>query len=219
MAYIYKITNDLNNKVYIGQTSFDVNQRLKKHFIDARRSRMEHRPLYSAINKYGEEHFHIEIVEETNNPLEREQYWIQYYNSYHYGYNATLGGEGKSFYNHDEIYNLFMQGKTVKEICTRLGCCKKTCTEVLKAKGVPASELVTKDLNKAQNEYSKPIAKLDIKTENIVAVYPSIMEGAKSIKNNPKDITHVSEVCRGKRKTAYGYKWKFITKEEYEMMK
>jgi len=33
---------------------------------------MRHRPLYSAIQKYGKEHFHIEIVEETTKPQERE---------------------------------------------------------------------------------------------------------------------------------------------------
>lgn len=47
------------------------------------------------MNKYGSEHFHIKLIEETNNPEERERYWIQYYDSYHNGYNATLGGDGK----------------------------------------------------------------------------------------------------------------------------
>lgn len=49
------------------------------------------------MNKYGPEHFHIELIEETDNPEERERYWIQYYGSYHNGYNATLGGDGKSW--------------------------------------------------------------------------------------------------------------------------
>jgi hypothetical protein len=49
------------------------------------------------MNKYGNEHFHIEEVEEC--PLEilseREKYWIKYFFSYENGYNATMGGDGK----------------------------------------------------------------------------------------------------------------------------
>ena len=49
------------------------------------------------MNKYGIEHFHIEIIEEIDNPEEREIYWINVKDTYTYGYNATLGGDGKTF--------------------------------------------------------------------------------------------------------------------------
>ena len=52
------------------------------------------------MKKYGIEHFHVETIEETEQPLEREKYWIKYYNSYNSkeGYNATIGGDGRGTY-------------------------------------------------------------------------------------------------------------------------
>ena len=69
MAYIYKITNDINGKSYIGKTEKNnIQERWKDHLIDYKKRRTEKRPLYSAMNKYGIEHFHIEQIEETDNP-------------------------------------------------------------------------------------------------------------------------------------------------------
>ena len=95
MAYIYKIVNDINNKVYIGKTEFSIEKRFKEHCRDSKKEH-QNRPLYNAMNKYGIEHFKIELIEECNNPEEREIYWIQHFDSYKNGYNATLGGDGKN---------------------------------------------------------------------------------------------------------------------------
>ena len=88
MAYIYKITNDINGKIYIGKTEFSIEKRFNEHCKDAFKPRKEKRPLYSAIQKYGVEHFHITLIEETDNPNEREIYWIEKLQSFKYGYNA-----------------------------------------------------------------------------------------------------------------------------------
>ena len=63
MAYIYIIKNDINNKVYVGKTQQTVKDRFKEHIRESRRKRCEKRPLYSAMNKYGFEHFQIEVLE------------------------------------------------------------------------------------------------------------------------------------------------------------
>lgn len=77
MAYIYQITNDINGKIYIGKTEFSIEKCFKEHCYDAFRDRNEKRPLYAAMRKYGIEHFHIELLEETDDPNEREVYWIE----------------------------------------------------------------------------------------------------------------------------------------------
>ena len=84
MSFIYKITNDINNKVYIGKTAFSIEKRFKEHCKDAFRDRNEKRPLYMAMQKYGIEHFHIEQIEECENinAADREAYWIGVYNAY-----------------------------------------------------------------------------------------------------------------------------------------
>lgn len=90
---IYKIQNNINFKVYIGQ-SIDIKTRWKNHRYYARNQ--SNYPLYLAFQKYGIENFTFSIIEECSiNALDdREKYWIQYYNSFEKGYNQTLGGQG-----------------------------------------------------------------------------------------------------------------------------
>ena len=66
MAYIYKITNDINDKVYIGKTNLNIKKRFTQHCTDAFKEKNEKRPLYRAMQKYGVEHFHISLIEETD---------------------------------------------------------------------------------------------------------------------------------------------------------
>ena len=51
MGYIYKIVNDINDKIYIGQTNRTIQERWKEHKLDAQARLKEKRPLYSAIRK------------------------------------------------------------------------------------------------------------------------------------------------------------------------
>jgi hypothetical protein len=55
------------------------------------------------MNKYGIENFELALIENAEAELldERERYWIEYYDTYKNGYNATLGGEGKTLYDYD----------------------------------------------------------------------------------------------------------------------
>ena len=117
MPYIYKITNKINDKVYIGKTLDTVEKRWKEHCRDSQKKNIKNRPLYSAMNKYGLNNFIIEEIEQCNEEAlnEREQYWIEYFGSFKYGYNATLGGDGKRYADYDLIYALWKEGKTIKK--------------------------------------------------------------------------------------------------------
>ena len=88
---IYKITNKINNKCYIGQTINSLNDRFNRHKKDAISNRLDTH-LARAIRKYGEENFIAEIIEEVDNQIlltEREYYWINFYDSVNKGYNET----------------------------------------------------------------------------------------------------------------------------------
>lgn len=96
MGYIYKITNKINGKIYIGQTKKTIEERFQEHLKKAKIH--TNRYLYDAMNKYGYENFIVSQIEECANSKldEREIYWIAFYqsNNKQYGYNMTIGGGG-----------------------------------------------------------------------------------------------------------------------------
>lgn len=94
MIGIYKITNKINGKIYIGQSN-NIKRRFSEHQTKGTTSRI---PLDVAIQKYGKENFDYEILEEcTLEQLnEKEKYWIQYFNSIENGYNLSEGGDQQS---------------------------------------------------------------------------------------------------------------------------
>ena len=206
MPYIYKITNKINGKIYIGKTLNTIEKRWKEHCSDYKRERCEKRPLYNAMNKYGIENFEISLVEECDENIlsEREKYWIEYYGAFKYGYNATIGGDGKPYADYDLFFALFKQGKNIKEISQITGFCTDTVSLGLKNKEITHEEIK----NNGRMVVCKKIAKIDKDTDEILSVYSSIQEAYNEL--NKQHSGHIASVCNGKRKTAYGYKWKYI---------
>lgn len=97
MGYIYKITNAINKKIYIGFTTKTIQERFKTHIANAQHH--INRRLYDAMNHYGYGNFEIEALEENSSIDElkqREIFWIKFFNSTDpkIGYNMTEGGDG-----------------------------------------------------------------------------------------------------------------------------
>lgn len=100
MTGIYKITNTINNKVYIGQ-SINIEKRFGEHKRNAfnPKTHTYYYPLYCAIRKYHIDNFTFEVLEECSveELTTREQYWIDRYNSLdgNYGYNLVPATDPK----------------------------------------------------------------------------------------------------------------------------
>lgn len=203
MAYIYQIQNDINNKLYIGKTERTIEQRFQEHCLAAFEERNKNRPLYKAMRKYGLSHFHITLLEETTEPEIREQFWIEYLGTFKNGYNATLGGDGKHYCDYDLIYALYKEGKTLKEIASILNYNIQTCTTALNHFNIPTEERFWQ----GRFAISKPVFQLDKQTQEILQIYPSIGAAQRAV--GAQSSGHISQVCLGKRKSAYGYKWRY----------
>lgn len=89
---IYKITNQINGKLYIGQTwSGD----LKRYFATSHAVSRGRPKLFNAIRKYGKDNFVIDaicLVDNQQMANEQEDYYIKYYDSIKNGYNLREGG-------------------------------------------------------------------------------------------------------------------------------
>lgn len=131
LGCIYKYTNLINGKVYIGQTKQALEQRDYKHLSQLNDNTYFHR----ALVKYGRENFSLEIIED-NIPLkkldEKEKYYIDYFDSYYVtgkGYNLTQGGQWGSSHQKltlsdaKEIKNLILCNKnlTFQKIADKFG--------------------------------------------------------------------------------------------------
>jgi len=89
--FIYKITNTKNGKVYIGQSIRPIEQRFKRHIVDAINNTLDTH-FARAIRKYGPDSFVIEHIDTatTQSELnEKEQFYITQYDSVNNGYNET----------------------------------------------------------------------------------------------------------------------------------
>ena len=126
MVGIYKITNTISNKIYIGQ-SINIEKRWGAHRTRPFNSNSTsyNSPLYRAIRKYGISAFTFEVIEECPAELlnQKEQFYIQLYqaNEPEFGYNLTAGGQSATTPNKlseielENIYKLLLNTALTEE--------------------------------------------------------------------------------------------------------
>ena len=211
MAFIYRITNLVNGKVYVGKTSSTIEERFKVHIRDSKKRKEEKRPLYDAFNKYGIENFKIEEIEQVVNDeiaSQREVYWINKLRTYIgfddcKGYNATLGGDSRRLYNYKEIADYYSKIQNEKETAEYFHCdvsvVKQACSEYdVKIKSGA-------EISKEKN--GKRVARLDKDTLEVLEIYDSISDAFKSL-NKTKNGA-LGKACK-EDKICLGYRWKFV---------
>lgn len=154
--YIYKITNTLNNKVYIGQSIRKVQERFRRHINDAINCKLDTH-FARAIRFHGADKFQIEIIATTDNQDELnflEQKYIQEYNSVNDGYNETdaiykCGGNTYKSKNENEM----------NEICAKIAKTKigklNPNSRSVKCMNIKTREFITFDTIKECQDYFK----------------------------------------------------------------
>ena len=161
------------------------------------------------MRKYGIEHFHIEQIEECSDDVaaDREAYWIGVYRAYSTGYNATLGGDGKFLYDHEAILKRLKEHPYSFDIANEFGCCIDIVRDIaqqyhieLLAHNEHRCKLITaytKDGQKVQEFNSTSLAAQWCYEQGKCATLNSGVRG------------HIVDCANGKRKSAYGYIWKY----------
>lgn len=171
--------------MYIGQTK-DFKTRKRQHFRKLNTNKHFNLHLQFAFNKYGENNFIFEIIEVVNVKFldDREQYYIDLYGITSLYNIAPIAGH--AYFNPEKLEKAIAKRKE------------------------------TNILRYNQNPNNKKVAKIDKDTNDIVSQYDSLTAAAlsfepqASFRRKTDIIGKISQVCRGKRGTAFGYKWKYI---------
>lgn len=211
MASIYKIWNELNDNVYIGQTIRPLSARWKEH---TQRYKYIENHLYLAMRKYGIQYFHIELIEECleKDLDEREKYWIAYYNSYYDGYNETIGGQGIPKYEIEEedIERLWKEGKTISQIADELQVTRTAIKNRIYDKpyyNEEESQLRGRKVLAKTKE--KPIIQLTLDGKEI----NRFNSGVEAQEKTGIDRKAISQALRTGG-NSHGYKWKYVNQED-----
>ncbi len=207
MAYIYCIKNNINEKCYVGKTLKSPEERFSEHLYDAQKPTEENRPLYRAIKKYGKDNFSLHVLEECTDGLasEREIWYIKKLKTYAHGYNATIGGDGKQLFDHDVIKAQLEAGLSQKLITELNGCSIDLVRQIRLENSIPLTKI---------RKQPSVVAYTEDETE--VGVFISAREAFRFLREigitdaRSDGGTHINAVCNGRRKEAYGFKWKYL---------
>lgn len=217
MGYIYKITNLINNKIYIGQTIRTIEKRWQEHLWNSfnEKSLSYNCLFHKAIRKYGKDNFKIEKLEECENKdiLMKEKYWINYYNSCNTGYNSFVGGElGKpkiSKIEEEKVLELWKSGLNRLEIAKQLNCCPEAVSVSLHSNGVDKKDI--KDRGYEQTR--KPISQYTLNGEYI-RTFKGLREAERHFNKNYDCGIRSAATETSNQKTAFGFQWRFTDSTE-----
>ena len=101
------------------------------------------------------------------------------------------------------FYKLFQEGKNNLEIQNLTGYDRETITMALNNYGISKEER----FRRGRENIEKGIIMIDKDTEEEIKIFPSIQKAYDFLGKSHSG--HIASVCNGKRKTAYGYKWRY----------
>lgn len=201
---VYKIQNKINGKTYVGQTIRNLETRLAEH-------KRKCSVIGNALIKYGDENFDIGIIDIAKSMEELNQKEIYYINKFNcltpYGYNLCLGGGNSKGYKHKATTKHKMsqlkQGKYIGTENPFFG--KKHSDETRQhLSEIRAGRTLSETW---KSNIAKSLCK-SVKNITTGKIFESIKEAGQCYNIQP---THITRVCKGKRKSAGGYRWEYVT--------
>ena len=234
-GYIYKICNTENNKIYIGQTRRNIDIRWKQHLQSVKSDRDKNTVLYRAMNKYGSDKFNIQLIEEYSfdskdeliKTLNKEEIrYIYEYNSVKpNGYNIQCGGKSPTESLKCPVDQYSLKGEflnsyeSISEVCSDVtkGFNHVHISECCKGKLYSSGGYVWRYKNDEFDKYNqkdKRFVPVDQYSKNgdFIKHYNSFADAIYEVfgtEEHNKYSSHITSCCKGNRKTAYGFVWRY----------
>lgn len=210
---IYKATNKINNKVYIGATTASLETRKNDHI---NKSKGTNRTTFQrAVGTFGPDAFIWEILDYASTSDElalKERCYIKRYNSYSKGYNNDSGGGfKKTVYKFDEIYGLIGVYSSLSIAALTVFGRKKSVSNACLGQNKTYKSYYwsyNKDfmIEDADDNRKKQVCQYDL-NEKFIAKYES---AAAASRKSGFSKSAISRVCRNERRQAGGYIWKYV---------
>lgn len=199
-GFIYKITNTINGKSYIGQTQLSIEHRWIQHKSSAKCNSMH--PIHRAIRKYGVNSFIIEeIIKCPIDDLNQmEEYYISKYDTFYNGYNATSGGHfgtTNKRYTDDDVLVLYNKLQHVGKVAEQLGSNQNTISTILHKHNVDVIQHAP-----PRNYRPVKIVELDKQFNSMTECGEWLISNGYSKASQPVEaMKSIQRVLRGERKT------------------
>ena len=212
MGFIYKITNPINNKCYIGKTTRNYKERWAEHKRDRIKEPYKNWHFYRMLNKIGPENVIWEVIEEVPNEQldEKEKYWINYYDSFKNGYNETRGGSNGTKYDYNEVLNYWLNegDRDFTKTGRYFNADVTTITYIVKSFGYKARTPKEIAKTNAKNK-NRPVNQIDLNTGEVINTFYSCENAAIEVFKNIKVSRTIWATINGFRPSYKGYCWQY----------
>jgi len=207
MKGIYQIHNLVNDMIYIGRTK-NIIQRRRKHFSMLKSGNHWNKHLQAAFNKYGEENFSFEILEECSESelADREQYYIELYLYnclWHMTYNKSKYSTGAFCLTSKQVSAIksnIRGRKFSKEHREKLSVGKRGEKNPFYGTGPTIAT------NAAKLRHRKRVKQVDLCTNEVINIFKSERSACDAV---GVSYGTIGKCCRGIQKTSVGYNWEY----------
>lgn len=187
---IYKLTNRVNGKSYIGQTKRLLDQRFNEHCYV--RPNVRASTIQRAIQKYGRENFVVDVLEHCalDELNEREIYWIMKFDTMRTGYNDTSGGD---------YFQMSVSARA-------------KISNALRGNILPQAVIQKREKTKHEtgvyDRMSTPVCQYAF-DGSLICEHKSIHAASRSIRGDSSIASTIHNCCNGKQKQADGFVWRY----------
>jgi len=212
MFKIYKVTNSINDRVYIGATTQKVNSRIQNHYYKSETSTGS--KFHEGIATHGLNSFQWETIDTAftiNELAMKEKQYINSYDSVNNGYNSDCGGAlKKTVYQYTADGVNINRFSSLSEAASKVNVCKQaigraclnsssTCKGYYWSYELLGSPILVRD-KRCKNVFRYSLNK------ELQEVYKSVADAARKTGYSESGI---SRVCRGERSSYKNYLWKY----------